>query len=66
MGYTGGMLHLGASGFSHDDWPGNFCAISLPRPDWFACYTREFNGSEINSIHYTLPLFLPIITGAGN
>jgi len=49
------MIYLGTSGFSYDDWVGNFYPAGIPRHQWLAYYAREFNTCEINSTFYALP-----------
>ena len=49
------MIYFGTSGFSYDDWVGNFYPAGLPRHQWLAYYAREFNTCEINSTFYALP-----------
>jgi len=49
------MVYLGTSGFSYADWVGNFYPISMPKREWLAYYSREFNACEINSTFYALP-----------
>ena len=34
MGYTYDMLSLGTSGFSYDDWVGNFYPPGMPKREW--------------------------------
>jgi uncharacterized protein YecE (DUF72 family) len=55
MGYTKGMLYLGTSGFSYDDWVENFYPVGMPKREWLAYYAREFNTCEVNSTFYVLP-----------
>ncbi len=49
------MIYLGTSGFSYDDWVGNFYPIGMPRREWLVYYAREFDACEINSTYYALP-----------
>jgi len=49
------MLYLGTSGFSYDDWAGNFYPTGMPKKEWLYYYSREFNTCEINSTYYALP-----------
>jgi uncharacterized protein YecE (DUF72 family) len=49
------MLYLGTSGFSYNDWVGNFYPHGMPRRDWLGYYAREFNALELNSTYYALP-----------
>jgi len=49
------MIYLGTSGFSYDDWRGPFYPVGLPKWEWLAYYSREFNTCEVNSTFYALP-----------
>lgn len=49
------MLYLGTSGFSYEDWVGNFYPAGMPKKEWLAYYAREFNTCEVNSSFYALP-----------
>lgn len=49
------MVYLGTSGFSYDDWVGNFYPVGMPKKEWLAYYAREFSTCEINSTYYALP-----------
>ena len=49
------MIYAGTSGFSYDDWVGNFYPAGLAKRDWLAYYAREFDTCEINSSFYALP-----------
>jgi uncharacterized protein YecE (DUF72 family) len=49
------MLYLGTSGFSYNDWLGNFYPRGLPRRDWLVYYAGEFNALELNSTYYAIP-----------
>ena len=49
------MLFRGASGFSYNDWVGNFYPIATPKRERITYYAREFNTCEINSTFYALP-----------
>jgi uncharacterized protein YecE (DUF72 family) len=55
MGYTKDVIYLGTSGFSYDDWVGNFYPVGMPKREWLTYYAREFNTCEINSTFYALP-----------
>ena len=48
------MIYLGTSGFSYDDWVGNFYPVGIPKREWLTYYAREFNACEINSTFYAL------------
>ena len=49
------MMHLGTSGFSYDDWVGNFYPMGMPKREWLTYYAREFDTCEVNSTFYALP-----------
>lgn len=49
------VLYLGTSGFSYNDWSGNFYPKGMPRQEWLSYYSREFNALELNSTFYALP-----------
>jgi uncharacterized protein YecE (DUF72 family) len=49
------MMYLGTSGFSYDDWVGNFYPAGMPKREWLTYYAREFNTCEVNSSFYALP-----------
>ena len=55
MGYTKNMVYFGTSGFSYDDWVGNFYPVGIPKREWLTYYAREFNACEINSSFYAVP-----------
>jgi uncharacterized protein YecE (DUF72 family) len=49
------MMYLGTSGFSYNDWVGNFYPAGMPKGEWLTYYAREFNTCEVNSTFYALP-----------
>jgi len=49
------MMYLGTSGFSYNDWVGNFYPTGMPKAEWLTYYAREFNTCEVNSTFYALP-----------
>lgn len=49
------MIYLGTSGFSYEDWVGSFYPAGMPKREWLAYYSREFNTCEINSTYYVIP-----------
>jgi len=49
------VLYCGTSGFSYDDWVGNYYPAGMPRREWLTYYAHEFNTCEINSTYYALP-----------
>ena len=42
------MSYLGTSGFSHEDWVGNFYPMGIPKREWLAYYAcfRERNSTK--------------------
>jgi len=36
------MIYLGTSGFSHNDWVGNFYPVRMPKREWLTYYTAQF------------------------
>ena len=49
------MIYYGTSGFSYNDWVGNFYPAGMPKREWLIYYAREFNTCEVNSTFYALP-----------
>ncbi len=49
------MLYLGTSGFSYNDWVGQYYPKGMSRRDWLGHYAREFNALELNSTYYAIP-----------
>jgi len=49
------VIYLGTSGFSYNDWVGNFYPWGMPKREWLYYYSREFDTCEINVTFYTLP-----------
>ena len=49
------MIYLGTSGFSYNDWVGNFYPAGMPKGEWLSYYAREFDTCEVNSTFYALP-----------
>ncbi len=50
------MIVLGTSGFFYRDWKGVFYPEGLPMGSWLSFYARHFNGLEVNSTFYRLPV----------
>ena len=46
------MLHIGTSGFSYDDWRGQWYPPDLGRGRYFDYYAERFGAVEINSTFY--------------
>ena len=51
------MILVGCSGWSYDDWIGNFYPIELAKrkDEWLSYYSQYFNTVEINSTFYRPP-----------
>jgi len=49
------MIYFDTSGFSYDDWVGNFYPTGMLKREWLTYYAREFNVCEVNSTFYALP-----------
>jgi len=49
------MIYFGTSGFSYDDWVGNFYPVGMPKREWLTYYAHEFNTCEVNSSYYAIP-----------
>ncbi len=52
---TNTKLHIGTSGFSYDDWLGNFYPQFCPKKDFLQFYSSKFKVVEIDSTYYKLP-----------
>lgn len=48
-------LYIGTSGFSYDDWIGEFYPDNLERKDWLRFYAKHFNTTELNVTFYRTP-----------
>ena len=46
---------IGTSGYSYQDWKGNFYPESIPRGKMLDFYSSVFNTVEINSTYYKIP-----------
>ena len=49
------MIYTGTSGFSYDDWKGEFYPAKIDKKNMLAFYARSFNAVEINSTYYAIP-----------
>jgi len=49
------MIYIGTSGFSYDDWKGEFYPAKIAKKDMLAYYARSFGAVEINSSYYAIP-----------
>lgn len=52
MGEALARYFIGTSGWTYDDWRGNFYPADLPRNRWFDYYTARFNAVEVNATFY--------------
>ncbi len=50
------MIVLGTSGFFYRDWKSVFYLENLPMSQWLLYYAEHFNGLEVNSTFYRLPV----------
>ena len=48
-------IKIGTSGYSYDDWRGNFYPQSLPSGQMLEYYCRFFDTVELNVTYYTIP-----------
>jgi len=49
------MLYIGTSGFSYQDWIGQFYPKNTKKGDMLKFYAKYFNTTEINSSYYRIP-----------
>ena len=49
------MYKIGTSGYSFQDWIGNFYPMDYPKNKMFDYYTKIFDTVEINSTYYNIP-----------
>lgn len=49
------MIRVGTSGFSYDDWPGNFYPHGTKPSGMFESYCAWFNTVELNTTFYGIP-----------
>ncbi len=50
-----GKIYIGTSGYSYENWEGDFYPRSLDKKDWLSFYAENFNSVEINNSFYRLP-----------
>lgn len=55
MGCMDKKILIGTSGWSYDDWVGNFYPSHLKRNEFLLYYSQYFNVVEINFTYYSLP-----------
>lgn len=60
-----GIIRIGTSGFSYDDWVGTFYPASIKPNHRLEYYAQKFNTLELNSSFYQLPA-LPAVYGMLN
>ena len=49
------MLFIGTSGYSYEDWLGEFYPKELPKKEMLPYYSQYFNSVEINFTYYKIP-----------
>jgi uncharacterized protein YecE (DUF72 family) len=49
------LLHLGTSGWSYEDWVGNFYPPKTASSKWLELYSGRFNSVEVDSTFYAIP-----------
>jgi uncharacterized protein YecE (DUF72 family) len=49
------LLRLGTSGWSYEDWVGNFYPSKTPSSRWLEYYISQFNVVEVDSTFYAIP-----------
>jgi uncharacterized protein YecE (DUF72 family) len=50
-----GEILVGTSGYSFDDWVGNFYPAGIRKGDMLREYSKHFAGVEVNSTYYRIP-----------
>jgi uncharacterized protein YecE (DUF72 family) len=50
-----GKILVGTSGYSFDDWVGNFYPVGIRKGDMLKEYVKHFAGVEVNSTYYRIP-----------
>lgn len=48
-------VHIGCSGWNHDDWRGRLYPRAEPRRRWLELYAQRFSTVEVNATFYRLP-----------
>lgn len=49
------MIYVGTSGYSYDDWIGNFYDVGVKKGQMLQEYARKFHFVEIDSTYYSMP-----------
>jgi len=49
------VILVGTSGWSYDDWVGEFYPKNLSKDKWLGFYAKYFHTTEINSTYYSFP-----------
>jgi len=50
-------IYVGTSGYSFNDWEGNFYPEKMNKNDYFSYYVKHFKTIEINYTYYSLPFY---------
>jgi uncharacterized protein YecE (DUF72 family) len=50
-----GKVFIGTSGYSYNDWLGNFYPQFCPKPDFLRFYSSVFKTVELNATYYRIP-----------
>jgi uncharacterized protein YecE (DUF72 family) len=58
-------LHIGTSGWSYDNWSGDFYPEGMSKSNYLEYYVERFNSVEVNATFYRLP-FENIVKGWRN
>lgn len=48
-------IFIGCSGYSYDDWKGDFYPDDMPQDEWLVFYAKKFDTVEINNSFYKFP-----------
>lgn len=48
-------IHIGTSGWQHENWADDFYPAGLPKGDWLSHYTNTFATVEVNNTFYQSP-----------
>ncbi|MFO7899846.1 MAG: DUF72 domain-containing protein [Planctomycetota bacterium] len=49
------MIYVGTSGYSYDDWVGNWYPPGTTKREMLGLYAKRFNATELNFTYYRLP-----------
>ncbi|HEY3295238.1 MAG TPA: DUF72 domain-containing protein [bacterium] len=53
--HANSLLHAGTSGWSYDDWQGNFYPPKTSSGQWLEYYISQFGAVEVDSTFYAIP-----------